>query len=80
MSEIAISARGLTRYFGNRLVVNQVSFALPKGTVTGLGKGMGKLLVFHNTRAYRKALGFPITETDDKGCVVLRPYRANTRV
>ena len=36
MSEIAISARGLTRYFGNRLVVNQVSFALPKGTVTGL--------------------------------------------
>ncbi len=36
MSEIAIAARGLTRYFGNRPVVNQIDFALPKGTVTGL--------------------------------------------
>ena len=36
MSEISISANALTKYFGSRLVVDQVSFALPKGTVTGL--------------------------------------------
>ena len=36
MTEIAISARGLTRYFGKTPVVNQIDFALPKGTVSGL--------------------------------------------
>lgn len=36
MSSITISANHLTRYFGNRPVVRQVSFDIPTGTVTGL--------------------------------------------
>ena len=36
MTEIAISACGLTRYFEKRPVVNQIDFKLPRGTVTGL--------------------------------------------
>lgn len=36
MSSIAISANNLTRYFGNRPVVRQVSFGITRGTVTGL--------------------------------------------
>lgn len=36
MSTIAISANNLTRYFGKRPVVRQVSFEIPTGTVTGL--------------------------------------------
>ena len=36
MTGIAISATGLTRYFGTKPVVQQASFALPTGTVTGL--------------------------------------------
>ncbi len=36
MSEIAIEAKRLTRYFGHRAIVNEVSFALPTGSVTGL--------------------------------------------
>lgn len=36
MTDVAISARGLVRYFGDRLVVDQVNLELPVGTVTGL--------------------------------------------
>lgn len=36
MNKIAISASGLTRYFGSSPVVQQASFELPVGTVTGL--------------------------------------------
>lgn len=36
MSSIAVSAKGLTRYFGNTPVVRQVSFDIPTGAVTGL--------------------------------------------
>ncbi len=36
MPQIAIEAKRLTRYFGNRFVVDQATFALPVGTVTGL--------------------------------------------
>jgi ABC-2 type transport system ATP-binding protein len=36
MNEIAIEAKRLTRYFGQSAIVNEVSFALPTGSVTGL--------------------------------------------
>ena len=36
MTDIAISAHGLTRYFGKRPVVNQLDFSIPTGTVTGM--------------------------------------------
>jgi ABC-2 type transport system ATP-binding protein len=36
MTQIAIAAEGLTRYFGSKPVVNQATFDLPVGTVTGL--------------------------------------------
>ncbi len=36
MNQIAVQASGLTRFFGNKAVVQQASFALPVGTITGL--------------------------------------------
>ena len=36
MSEIAIEASGLTRYYGSKPIVRQVDFAVPRGSVTGL--------------------------------------------
>ncbi|MEQ1829455.1 MAG: ABC transporter ATP-binding protein [Pirellula sp.] len=36
MTDIAITAKGLTRYFGKRPVVNQIDFQVPTGSVTGL--------------------------------------------
>lgn len=36
MTDIAIAAKGLVRYFGDRPVVDQISLELPVGTVTGL--------------------------------------------
>ncbi len=51
---IAFSANGLTRYFGSKPVVRQCSFAIPRGTVTGLLglNGTGK------TTAIRMLMGF----------------------
>jgi len=52
--DIAFSANGLTRYFGNKLIVRQCSFAIPRGTVTGLLglNGTGK------TTIIRMLMGF----------------------
>ena len=36
MSEIAIEASGLTRYYGSKPIVRQIDFAVPRGSVTGL--------------------------------------------
>jgi ABC-2 type transport system ATP-binding protein len=36
MSELAIEAKGLTRYFGTKPVVKQASFSIPVGSVVGL--------------------------------------------
>ena len=36
MAEYAIEANGLTRYFGNKPVVQQATFTVPVGSVTGL--------------------------------------------
>ncbi len=36
MSEIAIEASGLTRYYGRKPIVRQIDFAVPRGSVTGL--------------------------------------------
>jgi ABC-2 type transport system ATP-binding protein len=36
MSDIAISASGLTRYFGDTPVVRQIDFSIPRGIVVGL--------------------------------------------
>ncbi len=52
--DIAFSAQGLTRYFGNKPIVRQCSFSIPRGTVTGmLGlNGTGK------TTTIRMLMGF----------------------
>jgi len=52
--DIAFSASGLTRYFGNKPIVRQCSFAIPRGTVTGLLglNGTGK------TTTIRMLMGF----------------------
>ena len=52
--DIAISASGLTRYFGSKPIVRQCSFAIPRGTVTGLLglNGTGK------TTTIRMIMGF----------------------
>lgn len=52
--DIAFSASGLTRYFGNKPIVKQCSFSIPRGTVTGLLglNGTGK------TTTIRMLMGF----------------------
>ena len=52
--DIAISAKGLTRYFGYKPIVKECSFAIPRGTVTGLLglNGTGK------TTTIRMLMGF----------------------
>ena len=54
IQDIAFSASGLTRYFGNKPIVKQCSFAIPRGTVTGLLglNGTGK------TTTIRMLMGF----------------------
>jgi ABC-2 type transport system ATP-binding protein len=54
MNQFAIEAEGLTRYFGTRCVVDDVSFQLKQGTVTGLLglNGAGK------TTTLRMLMGF----------------------
>jgi ABC-2 type transport system ATP-binding protein len=54
VQDIAFSASGLTRYFGNKPIVKQCSFAIPRGTVTGLLglNGTGK------TTTIRMLMGF----------------------
>lgn len=36
LNDLAISAQGLTRYFGDRVVVDQLDLGVPRGSVTGL--------------------------------------------
>jgi ABC-2 type transport system ATP-binding protein len=36
LNDLAISSQGLTRYFGDRVVVDQLDLAVPRGSVTGL--------------------------------------------
>lgn len=36
INDLAISAQGLTRYFGDRVVVDQLDLGVPRGSVTGL--------------------------------------------
>jgi ABC-2 type transport system ATP-binding protein len=64
-SEYAIEARGLTRYFGRRAVVEQLDLRIPHGSVTGLIglNGAGK------TTTLRMLLGF--LEPTRGSCTVL---------
>ena len=58
MTPIAIEAKRLTRYFGSKLVVDQATFALPIGTVTGLlglnGAGKSTMIKILNGASPRR--------------------------
>lgn len=41
LNDLAISAQGLTRYFGDRVVVDQLDLGVPRRSVTGLLAPMG---------------------------------------
>ena len=36
LNDLAVSAQGLTRYFGDRVVVDQLDLGVPRGSITGL--------------------------------------------
>jgi ABC-type branched-subunit amino acid transport system ATPase component len=62
-SELAVSARGLVKYFGDRRVVDGVDIAVPKGLIYGvLGpNGAGKTTTLahaarHHRARWRRAL------------------------
>ena len=54
LNDLAISAQGLTRYFGNRAVVEHLDLSVPRGSITGLLglNGAGK------TTTLRMLMGF----------------------
>lgn len=54
LNDLAISAKGLTRFFGDRVVVDQLDLCVPRGSVTGLLglNGAGK------TTTLRMLMGF----------------------
>ncbi len=63
--EVAIRAEGLTRYFGNRVVVRELDFVVPRGSIVGLLglNGAGK------STTIRMMLGF-LTPTRGR-CTIL---------